>query len=230
MIFLNNSNEIADYLIKEKIVLMQTDTIFGLLCRGDNIDCITRIEEIKHRDHPAFGFFVKNIEMAERYVKINKLQRHIFKILFPGYFTLIFEAKNNYFLIDNEAKITMNKNVGKIPERCFGKNEKDIKTLGIRVPNNPMCLEVLQKVNFPILATSANISKQPSPTTFESINESILNSVDAIYYDKNFKIANLNSTIIDLSNFNENKNDIKIIRQGSGELQKIYSLFDNLTF
>lgn len=224
MNFLNNSTEIVEYLKNEKVILMQTDTIFGLLCRGDNIDCIETIEKIKHRDHPAFGFFVKDLEMAEKYVKMSEIQKHIFNTLFPGYFTLIFEAKNDYFLTDNEAEMNKNKNVGKIPARCFGKNKQNIKTLGLRIPNNPICIEVLQCVDFPILATSANISKQPSPTTFESIDNNILNSVDAIYYDKNFKIANLNSTIIDLSSFNGNKNDIKIIREGSGKFDELYAL------
>ena len=196
--FLKSCEEIAELLTKNKIILMQTDTIFGLICRGDNRECIKKIEEIKQRSNPVFSFFVRDIEMAKKYVKMNDVQEQCFNAVFPGYFTLIFESKNS---------------IG-IPERCFGVNEKGKKTLGLRVPNNNMCLDVLAKVVFPIMATSANISHMSSPTTFESIDKQILENVDAIYYNENMPIAKLHSTIIDLSSDNA-----KIIRQGSGNIE-----------
>lgn len=196
--FLNSCEEIVELLTKNKIILMQTDTIFGLICRGDSGECIKKVEEIKQRDNPVFSFFVRDIEMAKKYVKMNDVQEQCFNAVFPGYFTLIFESKNS---------------IG-IPERCFGVNEKGKKTLGLRVPNNNMCLDVLAKVVFPIMATSANISHMSSPTTFESIDKRILEQVDAIYYNRSVQFANLNSTIIDLSIDKPN-----IIRQGSGNIE-----------
>ena len=224
MLFLNNAEEIVKLIVNEKVILMQTDTIFGLVCRGDNIDCIRRVENIKHRNNHKFSFFVRDLNVAEKYVKMNKKQKQIFKQIFPGYFTLIFEAQSDYILEDNEYEKQEKKNCGKIPKICYGINKFGKKTLGLRVPNNKMCLEVLELIDFPILATSANISKQSSPTTFDSIDNTILKSVDAVFYDKNAKIENLNSTIIDLSHYNYD-NRMDVIRYGSGEFEQLSKFY-----
>ena len=199
--FLNSCEEIVELLTKNKIILMQTDTIFGLICRGDSGECIKKVEEIKQRDNPVFSFFIRDAEMAKKYVKMNDIQEQCFNAVFPGYFTLIFEAKDA-------------ENINVIPEKCYGLNDKGQTTLGLRVPKSKICLDVLAKVEFPILATSANISHMQTPTTFESIDKRILEQVDAIYYNKSVQIANLNSTIIDLS-----RNKPNIIRQGSGNIE-----------
>lgn len=205
MKYINNVDEITEYLIEEKVLLMQTDTVFGLVCRGDSEQATKRVEDIKQRDHNAFGYFFRDINMAEKYVKIDTEQKkNIFKKVFPGFFTLIFEAT------DYAMKI--------LPNQAFGINKIGKKTLGVRIPDNKIILKAMQKTDifFPLLATSANISKHPTPTSFESIDEQIINRVDAIVYDKNVKHNAFNSTIIDLST-----DKIEVIRKGSGDLSLI---------
>ena len=206
---LKNSNDsfddILNCIINEGVCLLQTDTVFGLICRGDSDKATNRVINIKQRKHNAFGYFVKNMKMAKKYVKIEtEMQNNLFCRAFPGYFTLIFEATD--FAINT------------LPEVGFGINKYGKKTLGIRIPKNDFCLSLLidDRIKFPILATSANITKHMAPTKFEEIDDEIIQNVDSIYYDNNYVMANRGSTILDLSGDN-----IEIVRVGSGSLATI---------
>ena len=196
--FTSNVRDIVTIINRGGIILMQVDTIFGLICRSDIEPSIARIERIKHRDHPSFGLFVRNFEVASKYAMFNDQQKQLFEKLFPGFFTLIVEA-NDY------AKTI-------IPTRVFGQ-KNNITTVGLRVPANDFCLKILDFFDIPLIATSANISKKPTATNFNEIDKTIISSVDAIYYDNSSIIAGLSSTILDITD----TKDIKIIRQGSGK-------------
>lgn len=203
-------NNIVSLIHNSQVCLLQTDTVFGLVCRGDSNMATSRIEEIKHRDHKSFGYFVRDLQMAERYVVIDdEKKRQYFQSVFPGYFTLIFEA--------TELAIKT------MPEHAFGVNKNGKKTLGIRIPKNNFCLQILndKRITFPLLATSANISKQVTPTRYEDIDEEIVKAVDTVYYDKTVHIAGKSSTIIDLS-----FDGYRIIREGSGNID--YNMLDRL--
>ena len=198
-------DEIINCIINEGVCLLQTDTVFGLICRGDSDKATNRIINIKQRKHNAFGYFVKNMKMAKKYVKIEtEMQNNLFRRAFPGYFTLIFEATD----------VAINT----LPEVGFGMNKNGKKTLGIRIPKNDFSLSLLNddRIKFPILATSANITRHMSPTKFDEIDDEIIKNVDIIYYDDNCLMANRGSTIIDLSSDN-----IEIVRLGSGLLDII---------
>ena len=194
-------DKIVNGILNSKVCLLQTDTVFGLICRGDSEMATKKVEDIKHRDHKAFGYFVKDLKMAEKYVVIdNDKKRQYFHSVFPSYFTLIFDATDY-------AIKTM-------PKNAFGVNKNSKKTLGVRVPKNDFCLQVLndERITFPLLATSANISKQATPIRYEDVDEEIIKAVDYIYNDKNVNLVGKSSTIIDLS-----CNDgYTIIREGSG--------------
>ena len=205
-------DKIVNGILNSKVCLLQTDTVFGLICRGDSDVATKKIEDIKHRDHKAFGYFMKDLKMAEKYVVIdNDKKRQYFQSIFPGYFTLIFEATDY-------AIKTM-------PKNAFGVNKNSKKTLGVRVPKNDFCLQVLndERITFPLLATSANISKQATPIRYEDIDEEIIKAVDCVYYDNNVNLAGKSSTIIDLS-CNDGYN---IVREGSGvaDYDMLNSLF-----
>lgn len=194
-------DKIVNGILNSKVCLLQTDTVFGLICRGDSDVATKKIEYIKHRDHKAFGYFVRDLKMAEKYVVIdNDKKRQYFQSIFPGYFTLIFEATDY-------AIKTM-------PKNAFGMNKEGKKTLGIRVPKNDFCLQILnnERITFPLLATSANISKQATPIRYEDVDEEIIKAVDYIYYDNNVNLAGKSSTIIDLSC----DDGYNIVREGSG--------------
>ena len=198
--------KIAKIINESGVILLQTDTVFGLVCLGTNEDAIEKIKKIKNRVKPSFGFFVKNLQIAEKYAVFNDIQRQIFNTIFPGHFTLILPATNY-------AKKT-------ISNTALGtrkKNEQTITTIGLRIPKNNFCIKLLSNFDVPLLATSANISGQPTATNFTDIPREILQSVDAIYYDQKHSSKNIASTIVDITDINSTE----IIRQGSGDINLI---------
>ena len=200
---------VAEKILCGNVFVIQVDTVFGLVCRGDDEKLMKKVENIKHRDHLSFGFFVRDINVAKKYVKINDKQGECFYKCFPGFFTLIFEA-TDYAL----KTIPTNGFGEKEVYDCNTKNKKIIKTLGLRVPKSSFCIEMMRYIDIPLLATSANISKQKTATSFDEIDKTILNSVYGCYYDKSIDIAGKSSTIIDLYDVNKPN----IIRSGSGDV------------
>jgi L-threonylcarbamoyladenylate synthase len=199
---MNNTLKIVNILKSGGVVLMQVDTIYGLICDGLNDLAIRKIEKIKHRNKPSFSFFVRDVNIAKKYAELSLLQEKCFQTVFPGYFTLILPASNLA--------------INTIQERTLG-NINNLKTIGLRVPKNNLCLNILKYFDTPLLATSANISGEKTATKFEEIKEEIIKSVDFVFYNKNEKIAGSGSTIIDITN----PTNGKIIRAGSGDINII---------
>ena len=202
---LKSVTEVVDTIRSGGVALIQVDTIFGLICNGLNNKAIRKIENIKQRNKPSFGFFVRDIDVATKYAKMSELQKKCFQTVFPGYFTLILPA----------SKLA----VSTLQERTLG-NVGDKKTIGLRIPKNDFCLNLLKHFDTPLVATSANISGQKTAKSFKEIDQKIVSSVDIIYHDENTKIAGLSSTIIDIVSTNH----CKIIRQGSGDINILKEL------
>ena len=200
MNIVENVDFACDLLKQEKVLLMQTDTIFGLVCLGNSKTAMEKIIKIKNRKNPVFSFFVSDLEMAKKFANIDKKQEEIFTKAFPGHFTLIFQA--SYFALKT------------LPSSIFGTNENSKKTIGLRIPANNFCIETTKKVRFPLIATSANISGKESPKKLEDVDKSIISKVDGVYFDKTLKLTEKGSTIIDLSVEGQQK----IIREGSGDI------------
>ena len=190
---------IVDVIRNGGVVLMQVDTIFGLICDGLNNEAIVKVENIKHRIKPSFGFFVRDMNIAKKYAIMSDVQEKCFKTVFPGYFTLILQASAL--------------SIRNLESRTLGE-VNGIKTIGLRVPKNDFCLQVLDFFKTPLVATSANISGKKTATKFEEIDDEIINSVDAIYYNKNISIAGLSSTIVDITDIL----NYRVIRDGSGNI------------
>ena len=88
----NDADAVAKRLLTGEVFLVQTDTVFGLICCADDERAARKIIDIKHRDHPAFGLFVSGLDMVKQYVEMDAEQAEVFNKVFPGHFTLIFKA------------------------------------------------------------------------------------------------------------------------------------------
>lgn len=206
MKFSNDSGEIASIIKSGGIALIQTDTVFGLLCLGTEVKAIEKIKAIKHRTKPSFSFFVRDTETAKQYAVLSDIQQYCFNVIFPGHFTLILEAtEKTVNLIPNSTLATADN------------NGKQIKTIGIRIPNSDFCRNILTWFDIPLLATSANISGQQTPINFKEIEQNIINAVDVVYYSDKENNTGVSSTIVDIIDIQ----NIKIVREGSGNIQEL---------
>ena len=177
------------------IVIYPTDTAFGIGCRIDDEKAIKRLFKIRKRPkNQATPVLVDTLQMAQRYLLpvpkdvIDKL----IKPYWPGALTIVLPSKTD-----------------KVPELVTGGGE----TLGIRVPDHSVALELIKKAGVPILGPSANFHGEKTPYSFSDINPKLISLVDYVVRGDT-KNPGKASTVIDCS-----KKPWRIIRHGATELE-----------
>jgi L-threonylcarbamoyladenylate synthase len=155
--------EIATILTAGKTILYPTDTIWGIGCDATNETAVEKIFDIKNRPkEKSLIVLVDSIEMLKKYITITKeTEALISSFELPT--TVIYSnpiglAKN---VINNDN------------------------TIAIRIVNHDFCRQLIQQFGNPIVSTSANISGEKNPVSFEDISTAIKNKVDFIA-DKKF--------------------------------------------
>lgn len=149
----------VDVLKKGGTILYPTDTIWGLGCDATNAEAVAKIYEIKKREESkSLVTLVNDMDMIGRYIKE-----------IPQIAIELLEVNDAPMTIIYPGAIGLAKNV-----------VAEDGTVGIRIPNNEFCKQLIFRLHRPIVSTSANISGEPSPQSFKEISEEIKNSVDLI--------------------------------------------------
>ena len=179
---------IANKIIDGGIGVIPTDTVYGLVCDALNIDSVDKIYKLKKRDYnKPLVILISNIEMLKRCVKnINELEFDIINRYWPGELTIVFK-KSNY-----------------IPDIVAGGTDE----IAIRMPNIIELIELINSIDRPLVATSANVSSKETITNIEMLEDSIKNNIDFIIDGGN--INNNASTIIKVID-----KQIKVYREGN---------------
>ena len=180
-----NSLKIASKLLLDgQIIIYSTDTLYGFGVDATNTDAINKINVIKKRKQP-YSIIVNSLEMLKKYSIINMELENKFKKFFPGPYTVILERKKS--------------NLSSLVSLNLG-------TVGIRIPDNQFVLDIVKKINRPIITTSINTHGQPSLNDINEISRKY-NKINI--FSDNIKRESKGSTIIDFSS-----KPYKIIRQG----------------
>lgn len=179
------------------IIIYPTDTIYGMGCDIFKQKTVERIAQIKgiKSNKTNFSIICHDLSHISDYTK--PFETSIYKILkklTPGPFTFILNANNN------------------IP-KLFQNNKK---TIGIRVPDNEIVLEIVRELGNPILTTSINDEDDiiEYTTDPELIYEKYSDLVD-IVIDGGYG-SNIPSTVVDCTDYN----NISILRQGKGDFSE----------
>ena len=176
-----------EILKKGGIILYPTDTVWGIGCDASNQDAIQKVYQLKNRvETKAMICLVADDRMLNNYVKeIPSAALDIIHITdVPT--TIIYDEAQN------------------LAENLIGED----KTIAIRIPDDEFCYQLLRRLNGALVSTSANISGQPTPKSFQEISEEILKGVDYVVNLHREKKAEKPSSIIKLSN----NGVVKIIR------------------
>ncbi len=156
----NELNIVVDMLKKDELVILPTETVYGLGANAcSNIAC-KKIFEAKGRaqDNPLI-VHVSDINMIEKVAcDLNEVEKKLVKAFMPGPFTLILKKSK---MISDVASCNMD-------------------TIGVRMPSNKIINEVIRKCGFPIAAPSANISGKPSGTNVLDIKDEFDGRVNVI--------------------------------------------------
>lgn len=132
------------------IVAGPTDTVYGLFGRADNPRTIKKIFAAKKRPfNKPLSVFIKDVLTARRYAYISDAKADFLKKVWPGPVTVVFHHKD------------------KLPKILTGSQE----TLALRQPDNHLLAGLLEKVNFPLAQTSANLSGRSPAKNIDELQE-----------------------------------------------------------
>ena len=197
-IYEDNPNEAAikkvvEVLKNGGLVIYPTDTVYGLGCDITNTKALERIAKIKgiKLEKANFSFVCSDLSNISDYVKqIDTATFKLLKRALPGPYTFILPGNND------------------LPKEFRKK-----KTVGIRVPDNAIALQIVKQLGNPIVSTSIHDDDEvlEYSTDPELIFEKWQNLVD-IVIDGGYG-DNIGSTIIDLSGY-----EPVIVREGKGSL------------
>ncbi len=169
--------EAAAVLAASGLIVMPTDTVYGLACAA-TAEAAGKIFTVKARDRgkplPVLINGLEQLavvarEIPEKLIDLNRAY-------WPGPLTVIV------------------KKTPSLPEEITGGHD----TVGVRVPNHPVALELLRVYGKPIVATSANMSGEAAATSIDGIDASILECVEMVLDSGECPIQEA-STVLDLS-------------------------------
>ena len=184
-------DRVVEALHRGGVIVYPTDTVYGLGCDIFNRKAINRIYQIKQA--PAgkpLSFVCSDLKDLARYAKnISNASYRMMKRLLPGPYTFILEASRD------------------VPKFMIGKR----RTVGIRVPDNPICLEIVQALGRPVLSTSIVAAEDGiAMNDVESIASRFGAAVDVIA--DGGVIVSTPSTVVDLTG-----EEPEILRASAGE-------------
>ncbi len=200
----NIFTELGQELKKGKIVVFQTDTVYGIGTNAFIEDACKRIYDIKGR--PAYKpliVLISDISMLQEIVDfISPAEQKLIDAFWPGPLTIKFKKKENV-----------------LPDIISASDEY----VRIRLLENGIAYRLIKEAGVPIVAPSANLSGSPTGTNMKNIITELNGKVD--YILDNGTIANdTTSTIIEVNN-----EKAIIIREGKiskKEIAKVVPLKD----
>lgn len=171
------------------VILYPTDTIWGIGCDATNEDAVRRVYEIKQRqDSKAMLVLVDSSVKVDFYVQDVPEVAWDLIDLADKPLTIIYSGARN------------------LAENLLAEDG----SVGIRVTNEEFSKRLCQQFRKAIVSTSANISGQPSPKSFNEISEEVKSAVDYIVGYRQEEMSNPKpSSIIKL----DKGGVIKIIRE-----------------
>lgn len=119
------------------VIAYPTDTTYGIGCSIFNKKGIEKIYQLKQREKKKpFSFICSDLSEVSRYARVSNYAFKILKRYLPGPYTFVLEASSV------------------VPDLLVTRQ----KTVGIRIPDNSICLDIVKRLGHPIITTSANKS------------------------------------------------------------------------
>lgn len=202
------------------LIIFPTDTVYGILGDATNAEAIKDIFSLKQRSpEKAFPIFVKNVAEARKYAYISDDKAKLLEKTWPGPVTFVFHHKEKLPEILTGGKVPRPSGPGSRPTEVGLGN-----TLGLRMPNHLLLLELLARLEFPLAQTSANISDQPPAKNLAEILSYFENAEHRpdLVIDGG-EISGATSTVIDFTG-----NEPRILRIGLVSKEELDRLFSSL--
>ena len=175
------------------VIILPTDTVWGIGAELDRPDAIKRLYQLKGREaNKPTAVLVAEMLVANRLGIITPQAAKLIEQFWPGGLTLVVKARPG------------------VPAVILGLGE----TIGLRQPNHPLALALLKKLNIGLVTASANFANQPAPTQKELIDQALIDQVDLVLEGE--AEGKSPSTVVDTT-----ISPFKIIREGEIKINKI---------
>ncbi|NLJ81125.1 MAG: threonylcarbamoyl-AMP synthase [Firmicutes bacterium] len=197
--------DLALYLLNQgQVVAFPTETVYGLGANALDPQAVGRIFKAKGRpaDNPLIVHCRDQAQVSALVTAISNEARVLMEQFWPGPLTLV---------LPKTAAVPAVVSAG-------------LETVGIRIPDHPLALELLAKAGFPLAAPSANISGRPSPTRVEHVLADLGGRIPAII-DGGETGWGLESTVLDCT-----IKPFRVLRPGGitkEELEKVVPLAES---
>jgi L-threonylcarbamoyladenylate synthase len=185
------------FLENDELIAIPTETVYGLAANALSIDAVSKIYQVKNR--PQFNpliLHVTNVSEMKKYVlNLPKKVEILIQKFSPGPLTV---------LLPKSELVS------------------DLVTAGsfmvaIRIPNHPLTLDLLNRLDFPLAAPSANISGTVSPTSAEHVFEQLNGKIPYILDGGETSIG-IESTIV---GYDDRSEEITIHRLGGLSIEEM---------
>jgi len=183
-------NKAVEVLKNGGLIIYPTDTVYGIGCDIYNKQALEKVFQIKNdSESKLFSFVCPNLKDIAKYAKVSDYAYRTMKHLLPGPYTFILPA----------AKL--------VPKLLWSRR----KTVGIRVPNNPIALKLVEEFGAPIISTSTTSRKGNILIDPFEIKNVFNSQVDLMLAS-----GSLNGRPSSIINLSEEKPEV--IREGAGDV------------
>lgn len=171
-------DEAAEVLQNGGLVAFPTETVYGLGANALDPVAVKKVYTAKGRpsDNPMIVHIARASELSQLTPKMSVEIIKLIDAFWPGPLTLVLPKQKE------------------VPDEVTG----GLSTVGIRMPDDPVALELIRKAGVPVAAPSANLSGSPSPTRPEHVIADLDGKIDVILRGGNCRIG-IESTVLDLS-------------------------------
>jgi len=184
------TRKVVDVLEQGGVIVYPTDTVYGVGCDLFNPEAIQKIHRLKKMDgKKPLSFICSDLKDISRYAFVSNYAYKIMKRLLPGAYTFILKA----------TKL--------VPKIAQTKQ----KTVGIRIPDNKICLSLVKELGHPIISTSVAKPNEGLYNDPAEIEERFGKQLDLVI-DGGVIVAE-HSSIIDLTD-----DFPRVIRVGKGDV------------
>ncbi|MEJ5375956.1 MAG: L-threonylcarbamoyladenylate synthase [bacterium] len=182
--------QVAQELLKGAVIAYPTDTVYGVGCSILNKAAIERVYELKGKGrNRLLSIICSDLKDISHYAQVSNYAYKTMKRLLPGPYTFILQATRL------------------VPKVMLTKR----KTIGIRIPDNPICLALVKELGHPIITASVAKTDQELYSDPLEIHERLKGKVELVL-DGGTIVAE-HSTVVDLTG------DVpEIVRLGKGDV------------
>ncbi|MDY0301722.1 MAG: L-threonylcarbamoyladenylate synthase [Trichlorobacter sp.] len=179
---------------KDGVIIYPTDTTYGIGCSIFSKKGLEQIYRIKQRDRrKPFSFICTDLSEVARFARLTNHAFKIMKRCLPGPYTFVLEASRE------------------VPELLTTRQ----KTVGIRMPDHPVCSALVKELGNPIVTTSANLSGEEPVADPEELYRLFGKQSDLVI-DAGLLATDVSSVVSLLGD------RVDVIREGLGDLSLVY--------